>query len=186
MNKIRNALRLFRDFLRFGFFSFGGGWSIVTQMRQQYVEKENSLTGAELLDLTSVGRSVPGLMIGNIAVLFGYREAGVLGGIASLVGVSLPPVAVLMVVTHFYTLFHDNLWVAAAMGGVRAAVVPIIASAVIGLAKAAFTTPPRVAVGVLTLLLYLFLHVNCVWLVVIGIVCGLLISEYHERREGGK
>lgn len=55
MNKIRNALRLFRDFLRFGFFSFGGGWSIVTQMRQQYVEKENSLTGAELLDLTSVG-----------------------------------------------------------------------------------------------------------------------------------
>lgn len=42
----------------------------------------------------------------------------------------LPPMAVLAVITQFYTAFQSNLWVAAAMRGIRAAVVPIMISAV--------------------------------------------------------
>ena len=30
--------------------------------------------------------------------------------------------------------------------------------------------------------LYLFFNVNCVYLVVIGAVCGLLIAEFYERK----
>jgi chromate transporter len=41
-------------------------------------------------------------------------------------------------------------------------------------------------VTVITAALYLFFGVSCIWLVVIGIVCGLLISEYYERKGGEK
>ena len=76
MKRARQVLGLFFQFMKFGLFTFGGGWSIVAQMQKLYVEQEKVITSEELLDLTSVGRSLPGTMIGNVAVLYGYRVAG--------------------------------------------------------------------------------------------------------------
>ena len=52
--------------------------------RKEFVEKRRWITDEELLDFTSVGRSTPGLMIGNAAILFGYHAAGVPGALAAL------------------------------------------------------------------------------------------------------
>ena len=172
--------------MKFGLFTFGGGWSIIAQMQKLYVEQEHTITSEELLDLTSVGRSLPGTMIGNVAMLYGYRVAGIAGSMACLFGMILPPMAVLAVITQFYTAFQSNLWVAAAMRGIRAAVVPIMISAVIGMVGSAFRFPPCYAVMLLVIALYLFLNVNCVYLVVIGAVCGLLIAEFYERKGAKK
>ena len=180
--KLKKALRLFADFIQFGVFTFGGGWSIIAQMQRRYVEKEKRLTPEELLDLTSLGRSLPGTMVGNVAMLYGYRECGVLGGVACIFGIALPPLVILSIITVFYSAFRDNEWVAAAMSGVRAAVVPIIFSAAVGLLKGTFKFPPCVAVFVITLVLYLAFGLSCVYLVIIGAVCGLIISEIYERR----
>jgi chromate transporter len=95
----------------------------------------------------------------------------------------LPPAVLLSIITHFYTLFQNNPWVVAAMTGVRAAVVPIIMSAAFNLVRGAFRYPPCVAVALLTFSLYLFFDVSCVWLVIIGAVCGFALSEYYERKE---
>lgn len=180
---LRSPLRLFLQFLKIGCFTFGGGWSIIAQMEQIYVQKEKILTSEELLDITSVARSLPGIMVINVSMLFGYHTAGVLGGMACMFGMSLPPIAVLSCVTYFYNLFRDNLWVSAAMDGVRAAVVPILVSAAAGMIKSAYRYSPCILVTLLTFALYLFFQVNCVWLVLIGVVCGLGISEFYERRE---
>jgi chromate transporter len=185
MKQKQKVSDLFVQFLKFGCFTFGGGWSIVAQMQKTYVEQQHSLTNEELLDLTSVGRSLPGTMVGNVAMLFGYHMAGVLGGVACLFGMILPPAVLLAIITHFYTIFQNNHWVAAAMTGVRAAVVPIMVSAAFNLLRGAFRYPPCVVVAFLTFGLYLFLGVSCVWLVVIGAVCGIAMSEYYERRGAG-
>ena len=184
MKDTKLALRLFGDFLKFGCFTFGGGWSIVAQMQKRYVEEQNCMTQEELLDLTSVGRSLPGTMIGNVAMLFGYRMGGVLGGIACVVGMTLPPMLMLTVITLFYTAFRENMWVAAAMNGVRSAVVPIILSAALGMVKSAFKYPPCILVMLMLLGLYLVCDVSCVYLVVIGAICGIVISEIYERKGG--
>ena len=186
MKKISDVLRLFLEFLKLGCFTFGGGWSIVAQMQRIYVEEKKSITEEELLDLTSVARSLPGTMIGNVAMLFGYRSLGIPGGIACVLGIILPPLLMLSVIALFYTAFRDNTWIAAAMSGVRAAVVPIILSAAVGMVKGAFKYSPCILVMLLTLGLYLFLHMNCVYLVLIGAVSGILITEIYERRGGNK
>ena len=72
------ALELFLYFFKIGFYTFGGGWSIVAQIQQEYVQKKGWITDEDLLDITSVGRSLPGLMIGNVSYLFGYHVAGFL------------------------------------------------------------------------------------------------------------
>ena len=185
MKNTRYVFRLFCDFLKFGCFTFGGGWSIVAQMQKRYVEEQKCITQEELLDLTSVGRSLPGTMIGNVAMLFGYRMGGVLGGIACVIGMTLPPMLILSVITLFYNAFRENLWVAAAMNGIRSAVVPIILSAALGMVKGAFKYSPCVFVMLILLCLYLFFDVSCIYLVIIGAVCGVIISEVYERKQGG-
>ena len=173
--------KLYIQFLKFGCFTFGGGWSIVAQMKELYVNREHSLTDEELLDITSIGRSLPGTMIGNIAMFYGNRMAGFFGGVACVFGMITAPMIVLIAITSFYTAFQSNMWVASAMRGVRTAVAPVILSALLGMVKSAFKVPPCYVIAGAMFVLYFFVHVSCVWLVVIGAVLGLIICEYYER-----
>lgn len=180
------AGKLFWQFFKFGCFTFGGGWSIVAQMQQVYAREKKLMGEEEILDLAAVGKSVPGTMIGNVAMLFGYRMGGYWGGLACVLGMILPPFAVLAVVTVFYGAIRGNPWVAAAMTGIRAAVAPIIFSAAVGMFQGAFAYPPCFVIAAAALVLYLGLGVSGVWLMLGGAVCGLALCEYYERRGKGK
>lgn len=174
------------EFMRFGLFTYGGGWSIIAQMQQLYVEKKQTITAEELLDMTSVAKSIPGTMIANVAMLYGYRVAGLPGGLVCVFGMCMPPMVVMIVISFFYTAFRDNFWVNAAMLGMQAAVVPIIASAVQNMVKGSIKYPPCVTVVIVSAVLYHFAEVNPIFLVLVGVISGLLIGEYYERKEVGK
>lgn len=171
------------EFMRYGLFTFGGGWSIIAQMQQLYVEKKKIITSEELLDLVSVAKSIPGTMIANVAMLYGYRAAGLAGGFVCVLGMCLPPMVVLIVISYFYAAFRDNYWVNAAMLGMQAAVVPIIANAAVNLIKGSVKYPPCVIVVAVSVALYLFVELNPVFLVVMGIFAGLAIGSWYERKE---
>ena len=182
MEKKQSLGSLFWQFFKFGCFTFGGGWSIVSQMQRVYVEERKCITNDDLLDLISVGRSLPGTMIGNVAMIFGVHQGGALGGAMCVLGVVLPPMAILAVITLFYTAFRDSYWVAAAMSGVRAAVVPIILSAGLPMIKSALARRIGLFIALAALAAYLF-GVGCVWLVLGGAVAGIVIKAL--RLEGG-
>ena len=176
---------LFWQFFKIGCYTFGGGWSIVAQMQKEYVQKRGWLTEEELLDITSVGRSLPGLMIGNVSYLFGYHVAGFPGAIACVTGMCIPPLLILTAVTWFYTQVRDNPYVSRAMVGVRATVVPIITSAALGLRKAALTDRFGYVILLLGFVLYLFFGMNCITIVLLGGLLGFLLSLWREHRKGG-
>ena len=167
-------------------FTFGGGWSIIAQMQQLYVERKKTITAEELLDLISVAKSVPGTMIANVGMLYGYRVHGLLGGLICLVGMCLPPMLVMLAVSAFYSAFRDNYWVNAAMMGMQAAVVPIIASAAKNMIKGSAKYPPCILVIVGSTALYLFAEMNPVLLVLGGVAAGLLIGGYYEGKGAAK
>ncbi len=175
---------LLKDFIRFGIFTFGGGLSIIAQMQQLYAEERKTCTADELLDMVSVAKTLPGTMICNAAMLFGSHMAGVPGGLVALFGMCTPPLVVMIVVSFFYRAFRDNFWVVAAMAGAQAAVVPIIVFAAIGMIKGSIKNTPCLMVTLLCTVLYLAFEVSTIVLVVIGMVSGIAMSEYYERRGG--
>jgi len=142
---------------------------------QLYVQEKQIITDEELLDLTSVGRSLPGIMVGNVTMLFGHRCAGLRGGLACLLGLSLPPMVLLSLITLCYTAFRDSYWVAAAMNGVRAAVVPIIFCAAIPMMKGTLHRRSAILVTLLAFAVYM-LGAGSIWIVAGGAVCGLLMN----------
>lgn len=183
--KLKQLLRLGLQFFKFGLFTFGGGWSIVAQMQEQYVEKEKLLSGTQLVDITSVGRSLPGAMICNVAMIFGYQLYGIVGGIICVVSLTIPPLVILSVFAVFYEPLMANVWLRAAFYGIRAAVGPIIFSAVVKLCGSSFKFPACIPIAVACFVLYCFCKVNCVLLVALGAAMGLAVCEVRERRRRG-
>lgn len=184
MQDTRHILKLFRQFFLFGCFTFGGGWGIIAQMEKQFVDQEGVITKEQLLDIISVGRSLPGIMICNTTFLFGYRMGGFLSALACVSGMICAPILILMGVTGIYGLLESQPVVARAMAGVRASVVPIILGSAVRLWNGAFKFPICYLFLAVSFCLYLFFHFSTIVLVLLGAAGGLLVCEYMERRPG--
>lgn len=179
-NHLKNCLLLYLFFFKIGCFTFGGGWAILAQMEQEFVTKRQWITKKELLEMVAVGKSVPGIMITNISMLFGYHVAGVAGGICTVLGISCPAILILSIVTVFYNSLKDNYWVTAALTGIRAAVIPIIGSAALSLGEDALRSRTAVAVLAGAFVLYL-LGVSNVILVLTAVVIALVYFLTGEK-----
>lgn len=178
---VRMALLLLGYFIKIGTFTFGSGWSIVAQMEQEFVDKRHWMSKGDLLELIAVGKSLPGIMVANITLLFGYQMAGALGGVCAAVGLSLPAVVVMTIVTAIYDLIKSNYWVFAALQGVQCAVVPIIGTAALSLSKEALKTKIGIVVCLAGMCLSLFTPISNLMLVVCGAVLGLLWMGVKEH-----
>ena len=180
--KKMTPLQLFLVFFKIGIFTFGGGWGIVAQMQNEFAEDRKVLAQEDLLDIVSLGRSLPGTMAGNVAYLFGFRQAGVIGGAAALIGITTPPLLVLAVITVFYSAAKDNVYFAAAMKGVRATVAPIIFSALLKLWKSAFPKPLCYAIFAVAAALSFFFKISAIYLILMGVVIGLRFGGQAEAK----
>ena len=72
---LRMAAYLFVQFIKIGAFTFGSGWSILAQIEQEFVDRRKWITKSDLMELIAVGKSLPGIMVANITLLFGYQLA---------------------------------------------------------------------------------------------------------------
>ena len=179
-NKILSVREILLFYFKIGFFTFGGGWSIIAQMKKEFVEKRGILSEEELADFTSMGRSLPGTMIGNVSFLFGYHTGGTLGGFAALVGIAFWPFVILGVITMVYGTILNEPLVTWAMAGVRAAVVPVMFSAMTALWKQSLQD--RFCYGMMLLSFMLgYLGVGNIPLVLAGGVAGALVKGMTEH-----
>ena len=177
----RMALLMLLYFIKIGAFTFGSGWSIIAQMEREFVDERGWMTKSDLLELIAVGKSLPGIMVANIVLLFGYQLAGPLGGILSAVGLCVPAVVVMTVVTAIYDLIKNNYWVFAALKGVQCAVVPIIGSAAISLSKEALKDKIAIGLCLGALCICLFTPISNLVLVISGAVLGLVWMGVKEH-----
>lgn len=195
--QVKNTLPRWADMtlamLKIGLFTFGGGWSIVAQMQKEFVEKRGWLTAEELLDIVAIGRSFPGIMVVNTSVILGYTLGGAGCALLCGLGMAFPAFVVMCLVTSCYTAVRDNVWVARAMVGVRASVVPIILSACLGMRKNAVKDWLGLVIVIAAFLLMLA-GVSNVYIIFLGGGVGLaaqtlrvcrLRKKQEQSGEGG-
>ena len=85
--------RLFTSTFTLSAFTFGGGYVIIPLMRKKFVEQLHWLEEEEMLDLTAIAQATPGALAVNAAILIGYRVAGIIGALVTVLGTVLPPLA---------------------------------------------------------------------------------------------
>ena len=178
----RLALSLMPVYFKIGAFTFGSGWSILAQFEREFIDKRGLITKDDLLELATVGKSLPGIMITNVTMLMGYRIAGWFGGLTSVVCLTLPAILILTLVTWFYDWVKANVWFGYAMRGIGGAVVAIIAGAALSLGKEALRQKLAILICAAALAVCLFTNVSNVLIIFTGVILGLLWAGVDRQR----
>ncbi len=117
--------KLFFTFFQIGAFTFGGGYAMISLIREKVLE-HGWLSEEALVNMIAVSESTPGPIAVNMATFVGSSQSGVLGAIIATLGVVLPSFIIILLISAFAKSFMEKKWVKAGLSGIRPAVVGLI------------------------------------------------------------
>ena len=118
-------LELFLTFLQVGAFSFGGGYGMISLIREK-VLMYGWLNEEELLNMIAVAESTPGPIAVNMATFVGSAQGGVLGSLLATLGVVLPSFIIILIIAALIRNLLKYAGVKAVLGGIRPCSVGLI------------------------------------------------------------
>jgi chromate transporter len=165
---------LFLTFLAIGTVSFGSGYLLLAFLREAFVEP-GLLTDAQLLDAVAIGQVTPGPLF-TTATFIGYLLAGVPGAVVATVGIFLPSFVLVGVSHPWIARLRASRALGAALDGVNAAALGLLAGVVVELARVAFTDAWSVALAVVAAVLLWRDRVGPVPVILAGAAAGLALG----------
>ncbi len=178
---------LFKTFFKIGLFTFGGGYAMIANVRETVVEKFGWLSEDEFVEIIAVAESTPGPIAINMATYIGFKKKGVLGSAAATLGVVLPSLIIIYLISLVLDAFMANKYVAYAFMGIKCAVAFLITKAGLDMFKKLEkkVLPVLVFLGVLIAMIVFELfsiNFSSVFLILIG---GLIGIVAYSLKVGG-
>lgn len=118
-------LQLFLNFLMIGTLSFGGGYGMISLVRE-VVLSHSWLTESEFLSFIAVSESTPGPLAVNMATFIGSSQAGLAGSFLATLGVTLPAFFIILLIAAVLKNLMKYAGVQAFLSGIRPCVVAMI------------------------------------------------------------
>ena len=118
-------LKLFLTFLEIGAFSFGGGYGMISLIREA-VTSNGWLTESEFMNFVAVSESTPGPLAVNMATFVGASQAGIFGALLSTLGVVLPSFIIILLIAALISNLLKYTGVKAFLSGVRPCIIALI------------------------------------------------------------
>ncbi len=116
---------LFYEFFKIGLFAIGGGM-VTIPFLFDLTKRFDWFTASELTDMIAVSQSTPGPVGVNMATYAGFNAAGIAGGVTATLGLVLPSVVIVVLVSKLLGRCRDNPWVCEIMSAIRPAVVALV------------------------------------------------------------
>ena len=118
-------LSLFLTFLEIGAVAFGGGYAMISLMRDRILA-HGWLTEGELLNIIAVAESTPGPVAVNMATFVGATQGGILGSALATLGVVLPAFIIVILIVLVLRKFLEYKGVKAVLNGIRPCAIALI------------------------------------------------------------
>ena len=128
---------LFWTFFKIGALTFGGGYAMLPLIQNEVVA-HGWMEVEQIVNFVAVSESTPGPFAINISTYVGAEMAGVVGSLCTTLGTVLPSFIIILIVARCYEKFRKNRCVEGAMSGLKPAVIGMIASAVLSIARTVF------------------------------------------------
>ena len=157
---------LYRAFFTIGALTFGGGYAMLPMLEREVVNNHKWSTQEEILNYFAIGQCTPGVIAVNTATFVGYKQKGVIGGIAATLGVISPSLVIILAIAMLLENFMEIQWVQHAFAGIRVAVCALIVSSIIKLAKSSLKKWWHIALAVCAFIVVAVFKLSPVWMVV--------------------
>lgn len=187
--KKKKLLHLFVQTFYLSAFTFGGGYVIVSLLQRKFVNEYHWIEEEEMLDLVAIAQSAPGPIAVNGAIVVGYKLAGILGVLVSVIGAILPPFVIISVISVFYEIFRDNKIVSSMLAGMQAGVAAVIISVVYEMAKGQSKKENRVELAIIMAAAFIanyFLNISVSYIIFTCIGIGILQYVLKRKKMGGR
>ncbi len=175
---------LFIIFFKINSVTFGGGYTIVTVVRDEFVDKLKILNEDEMMDILALAQGGPGAMAISTSILTGYKLRGPVGAVTCLVASTLPCLIILSLVSIFYSQVKDNFYVRAAFDGISGVICAALFLTVFNMGKTSYKKYPGFTLIMLALVFVLgfFFKVKTAYLIIMCAVIGIVVFAYFDWR----
>jgi chromate transporter len=175
-----SPLELFISFSKIGMSGFGG---VLPWARRTLVERDNVLTSEEFSAILGICQIVPGPNIVNLAVCVGSRFGGARGAIAAVMGLTLGPISIVMLLALLYEHYSNLDSVKGLLRGISAVGVGLIASTGFKMLKDEFRYPAMFLVVIITMISASYFHLGLGWVVLISSPLALILAWKKAHSE---
>ncbi|MCR5113952.1 MAG: chromate transporter [Acholeplasmatales bacterium] len=180
-------LKLFLIFFKLGIFTFGGGYAMIPQIKDEIIEKHKWMTEDEVLEIIAIAESTPGPMAINMATYIGYTKGKFLGSLLATLGVVLPSLTIIFIISLFFDQFIANKYVAYAFVGIKCAVAFLILKAGVGMIMKMKKNIFNIVilcliVGILITFELISFSFSSIFLILAGGVLGLIIYAIIDKK----
>ncbi len=118
-------LQLFWEFFKIGLFAVGGGMATIPFL-EHLSESSGWYPLSFITDMIAISESTPGPIGINMATYVGYNVGGLPGGFIATLGVVVPSIAIVTIVSRYMEKFSGNRLMDNAFYGLRPAVIGLI------------------------------------------------------------
>lgn len=183
--------KLLLTFMKLGLFSFGGGATMLSLLRNEVVVKNKWMSDEELMEMTGIAESTPGPIAINLATYLGYKKHGWLGSLCATLGVVIPSFVIMFIISLFLQNLMQFEVVRYAFMGIKVGVVFLILKTSYELIKGlkndiiAVIFFALVAIAMIVLAIF-SVDFSAIFYILIGLVLGILIYAIIKPRIGAK
>ncbi len=164
---------LFYYFLKIGSVMYGSGYVLLAFLQGDMVDKLQWLTPQQLLDAIAVGQATPGPLFTS-ATFIGYLLSSYWGAVLATLGIFLPSFIFVAASGPLIPRIRRSAIAGVFLDGVNAASLALMAVVAFELGKSAIIDWLTLVLAALSAVLLVRYRVNSLWLILLGIVAGLL------------
>ncbi|MBD7908514.1 chromate transporter [Sporosarcina gallistercoris] len=171
---------------RLGLTSFGGPTAHLGYFHEEYVRRKKWMDEKSYADLVALAQFLPGPASSQVGIGIGVMRAGVIGGIISFLGFTLPSVIALILFAGLLTT--TDIGNAGWIHGLKLVAVAVVAHAIIGMAKNLTPDATRKTIALFALIGTLLWQSawTQVGVILLAALVGFLLFKQQESTEPAK
>ncbi|MGX6442721.1 chromate transporter [Neobacillus sp. K501] len=180
---IKSLFELLIVSTKLGLTSFGGPIAHLGYFHEEYVRRRKWLDEKSYADLVALCQFLPGPASSQVGIGIGVIRAGILGGIISFIGFTLPSVIVLVLFAFFLQNF--NIGEAGWIHGLKIVAVVVVAHAILGMAQKLTPDLKRKTIALLALVATILYQtaITQVGVIVISALIGFFLFKQNTEQD---
>lgn len=123
-------LELLLTFMKIGAVSFGGGYGMISLIREVVISN-NWLSEEQFLNFIAVAEATPGPLAVNMATFIGSSQAGLAGALVATVGVVLPSFVIILIIAALINNLLKYAGVRSVLNGIQPTIIGLISATAI-------------------------------------------------------
>ena len=174
--------KYFLIFFKYGFFAFGGGYSMISLIEKDIVHKHKLMSETKFTDIVSISSSLPGAIALNVGIFVGFFLKGFRGAVIIAAAVALPSFIIVVTIVALLSGLYDNIIFLKIISGIKPVVFALIFVAGFNILKKVFNKNKYLVLIFIIVIsvLFLFKGISMSIIIFTSVLLGIIIHKINS------